>query len=60
MFQIHFIGVTLYCFLLVSKQYQYLFVICLLQYVQSLTLNDGRKGRPKHVECYSNEINLRN
>ena len=38
---------------------QYLFDICLLQYVKSLTLDDGRKDRPKHVECYSNKINLR-
>jgi len=46
-----------YC-LLASKQ-QYLSDICLLQYVQSLTSDDGRKDRPKHVECYSNKINLR-
>jgi len=26
-----------------------------LQYVQSLTPDDGRKDRPKHVECYSNK-----
>ena len=37
---------------------QYLFDICLLQYVQSLTPDDGREDRPKHVECYSNKINL--
>ena len=24
-----------------------------LLYVQSLTLDDGRKDRPKHVECHS-------
>jgi len=30
-----------------------------LLYVQSLTPDDGRKDRPKHVECYSNKINLR-
>jgi len=35
-----------------SRQY-------LLQYLQSLTPGDGRKYRPKHVECYSNKINLR-
>ena len=40
--------------LLASRQ-QYLFDICLLQYVQSLTPDDGRKDRPKHVECYSNK-----
>jgi hypothetical protein len=29
-------------------------------YVQSRTPDDGRKDRPKHVECYSkNKINLR-
>jgi len=48
---------TAHC-LLVSRQ-QYLFDICLLQYVQSLTPDDGRKDRPKRVECYSNKINLR-
>ena len=26
--------------------------ICLLLYVQSLTPDDGRNDRPKHVECY--------
>jgi len=25
--------------------------ICLLLYVQSLTPDEGRKNRPKHVEC---------
>jgi len=44
--------------LLASRQ-QYLSDICLLQYVQSLTPDDGRKGHPKHVECYSNKIKLR-
>jgi len=34
-----------YCCLLASK--------CLLLYVQSLTADDGRKDRPKHVECHS-------
>ena len=38
--------------LLASSQ-QYLFDICLLLYVQSLTPDDGQKDRPKHVECYS-------
>jgi hypothetical protein len=55
MSQIYFTGVTLY--MLLARQY--LFDICLLQYVQSLTPDDGRKDRPKHVECYSNKINLR-
>jgi hypothetical protein len=44
--------------LLASIQ-QYLFDKCLLQYAQSLTPDDGRKDGPKHVECYSNKINLR-
>jgi len=38
---------------------QCLFDICLLQYVQSLTPDDGRKDHPKHVQRYSNKINLR-
>ena len=38
--------------LLASGQ-QYLFDICLLLYVQSWTPDDGRKDRPKHVECHS-------
>jgi len=29
---------------------QYLFDKCLLLYVESLTPDDGRKNRPKHVE----------
>ena len=41
-----------YCCLLASLQ-------CVLQYVQSLTPDEGRKDRPKHIECYSNKINLR-
>ena len=44
---------------LLANSRQYLFDICLLQYVQSLTPDDGRKNRPKHVECYSNKISLR-
>jgi len=36
-----------------SSRQQYLFDICLLLYVQSLTPDDVRKDRPKHVECYS-------
>jgi len=27
--------------------------VCLLLYVQSLTPDDGRKDRPKHVDCHS-------
>jgi len=37
---------------LASRQ-QYLFDKCLLLYVQSLTIGDGRKDRPKHVEWHS-------
>jgi len=44
---------------LLASSRQCLFDIRLLQYVQSLTPDDGRKDRPKHVECYSNKINLR-
>jgi len=53
MYQIYFIfGMTL------CRQ-QYLFDKCLLLYVQSLTRDEGRKDRPKHVACHSkNEINL--
>jgi len=42
-----------YCFLLVSKQTADLFDIRLLLYVQSWTPDDGRKDRPKHVQCHS-------
>jgi len=38
--------------LLASRQ-QLLFDKCLLLYVQSWTPDDGRKYRPKHVECHS-------
>ena len=38
--------------LLASRQ-QYLFDIRLLLYVQSWTPDDGRKDRPKHVQCHS-------
>ena len=37
-----------HCFL--ASRQQYLFDKCLLQYVQSLTPDDGRKDSPKHVE----------
>ena len=39
-------------YLLAGRQ-QYLFDRCLLLYVQSWTPDDGRKDRPKHVECHS-------
>jgi len=32
--------------------------LCLLLYVQSETPDDGRKDRPKHVECYYKINNL--
>ena len=38
--------------LLASSQ-QYMYDICLLLYVESSTPDDGRKDRPKHVECYT-------
>ena len=37
---------------LASRQ-QYQFDKCLLLHVQSSTPDDGRKDRPKHVECHS-------
>ena len=37
--------------LLKSRQ-RYLFDMCLLLYVQSWTPDDGRKDRPKNVECH--------
>jgi len=69
MYQIYFIfGMTLYMFRTVFPSIisslwlyiqQYLFDICLLQYVQAWTPDNGRKDRPKHVECHSkNKINL--
>jgi len=34
--------------------YQIYFILeCLLPYVHYLTPDDGRKDRPKHVECHS-------
>jgi len=41
---------TVVC-LLASSQ-QYLPDICLLLYVQSEAPDDGRKDRPKHVDCH--------
>jgi hypothetical protein len=43
-----------------ASRWQQLFDICLLLYVQSSAHGDGRKGRPKHVECYAKINNLRN
>jgi len=37
--------------LLASKQPQNLYDIYLMLYVESYTPDDGRKDRPKHVEC---------
>ena len=42
-----------------SKQSAVSVDIPLVPYVQSLTPDDGREDRPKHIECYSNKINLR-
>jgi hypothetical protein len=46
--QVHVIQVL---WLLARKQPQYLYGMML--YVQSHTPDDGRKDRPKHVECCS-------
>ena len=57
-----YFGMTLYMFrtvfpsiIISSRLYiqQYLFDKCLLLYVQSWNADDGRKDRPKHVECHS-------
>ena len=63
-----YFGMTLYMFQTVSPSIirvqdctdtaicllaKYLFDKCLLLYVQSWTPDDGRKYRPKHVECHS-------
>ena len=37
---------------LLARRQQYLFDIRMLLYVQSRTPDDGRKNRPKHVECH--------
>jgi hypothetical protein len=36
-----------------ASRLPYLFDIYLLLYVQSWTPDDGRKDRPKHVQCYA-------
>ena len=63
MSQIYFIGVTLHVSDGLSVHHQELKTVCtatgICQYVQSLTLDDGRKDPPKHVECYSDKVNLR-
>jgi len=41
-----------------GRRQQYLFNRCLVLYLESLSPDDGRKERPKHVDCYSNEINI--
>jgi len=43
--------VTAVC--LLANRQQYLCEKCLLLYTQSCTPDDGRKDRPKHVECHS-------
>jgi hypothetical protein len=42
---------SVYCSL--ASREKYLFDKCLLLYVKSRTHEDGRKDRPKHVECHS-------
>jgi len=37
----------------IASRQQFLFDKCLLLHVQSGTADDGRKDRPKHVECHS-------
>jgi len=44
---------TAVCGYSLTSRQQYLFDKCLLLYVQSWTPDDGRKDRPKHVECHS-------
>ena len=46
------IALCLLAYLLASRK-QYLVDKCLLLYVWSWTPDDGRKDRPKHVECHS-------
>ena len=45
-------------FLLLASKQTAVSDVCLLLYVQSWTPDDGRKERPKHVQCYSSKINL--
>jgi len=49
---------TAVCLLASSRQC--LFDKCLFLYVQFWTADDGRKDSSKRVECYSNQIHLRN
>jgi hypothetical protein len=47
-----------FCGYVLSKQSAERFDVYLMLYVQTLTPDDKRKDRPKHVECCS-KINLR-
>jgi hypothetical protein len=53
-----YFGITLYTFRMAVPSIirSLRLYIYLLLYVQSWTSDDGRKDRPKHVDCYS-EIN---
>jgi len=56
----HQVYVTQVLWLLSSKQPQNSYDIYLMLYVQYSTSDDGRRVRPKHVECCpKNKINLR-
>jgi hypothetical protein len=48
---IHQVYVIQVLWLFASKQSQNLYDIYLILYAQSSTPNDGRRDRPKHVEC---------
>jgi len=49
-----------YCCLLASKQTTVSVWHCLLLYIQFWTPDDGRKDRPKHVQCFRRTNNLKN
>jgi len=44
-----------YCYCLLASKQHYLFDIRMLLYVQSWSPDDGRKDRPKHVQCLFNK-----
>jgi hypothetical protein len=43
-----------------ASRWQYMFDMCLLLYVKSWAPDDGRKDRPKHVQCHAKIQNLWN
>jgi hypothetical protein len=55
----HQVYVIQVLWLLASGNEMELYGIYLMLYVQSQTPDDGRRDRPKHVECYKNKINVR-